>query len=148
MVSLEIPGIMLCAAFSSLGILYSRYFSIYSIRIQSEWIDIIWRAICISPIVLYAIVPTVPLQVISRSPLCEIDVGVLVHRLTKTAPFARLLAPVIYGIPFGIVKYLSGTRSWPDCSIITEPRRHHAHDFGISKGISSLISVALPPTFS
>ena len=27
MVSLEIPGIMLCAAFSNLGILYSRYFS-------------------------------------------------------------------------------------------------------------------------
>lgn len=108
----------------------------------------IWRAICISPIVLYAIVPTVPLQVISRSPLCEIDVGVFVQRLTITAPFSRLLAPVIYGIPLGMVKYLSGTRSWPDCKRITEPMRHQAHEHGISKGISSLMSVALPLTFS
>ena len=97
---------------------------------------------------LYAIAPTVPLQVISKSPLCEIDVGVFVQRLTKTAPFARLLAPVIYGIPLEISEYLSGTRSWPDCRIITEPRRHQAHELGISIGNSSLISITLPPTFS
>ena len=44
-VSLEIPGIILCAAFSSVEILNSRYLSMYPISAMNEWIDIIWRAI-------------------------------------------------------------------------------------------------------
>ena len=63
--------------------------------------------------------------------------GLSVQRFIINFSFSKLLAPVIYGIPFERELYSLGSKSRPESKSIISPNLHQHQFSGISNGISS-----------